>query len=83
MIRQAQQIINACPVISGQPDQQLVCPLLHARFQIAIFPLGDADSLRDLLLLQIPVFSHCLDPRLHGITPYEDTLDKIYLLHFR
>ena len=57
-----QQIVYAHLVVIRQLHQQFVRQWLCTRFDIAVFPLGNADRIRDLLLGQVGIISQILDP---------------------
>lgn len=82
-IRALQQIIHTGLIKIRQSYQQLIRPLLYTGFQIAIFSLRYPECIRNLRLRQIMILAQCSDSFIHHITQTENTLDKIFLLHFR
>ena len=60
-----QKIVDADFVEIGQPDQQLVGEGLGLGLHVAVFPLGDANGRRYLLLGQIMILPQVPDPVSH------------------
>lgn len=65
----AEKVINAHLIMVGQLHEQFIGELLGAGFQIAVFSLGDADAVSDLLLGQVVILPQIPDPVPHGAHP--------------
>ena len=62
MIGQSKNVIGAYLIIFCKADQEFVCQRLHASLNIAVFPLCDANTLCNLLLGEIVIFTQIFYP---------------------
>ena len=65
VIRLEKQVVNADLIKVRQLYQQLIRQLLGSSFDIAVFPLGNADGIRNPLLSQVVILPQIPDSVLH------------------
>lgn len=61
IVRLQQQIVDADAIVARKPHQQIVRQGLNARFDIAVFSLGNSDAIGNLPLREIMVLSQIFD----------------------